>query len=255
MAGRDAIVEFCNELLDIDSYPDGLPVGLQVPGADEVQTLVTGVSASLELFGRAAELGAQMVLVHHGMFYGSGPRPPIGAREKATAEGAVRRRPVAGRLPPGAGRPPRGRQQRAALRPWGGGARAASPGVGVTSASSAPPSRRSADLLLDTVRARDQARPAGVRGRPGADRPDRRDQRRRRRMRRRAADAGADCFLTGEPKEQVMNEAREAGHPLRGGRPLRHRGVRRAGAGRPAGRPVRRRPPVRRPPQQRCSQC
>jgi len=26
-----------------------------------------------------------------------------------------------------------------------------------------------------------------------------------------AADAGADCFLTGEPKEQVMNEAREAG--------------------------------------------
>ena len=45
--------------------------------------MVTGVSASLELFQRAAEAGAQMVLVHHGMFYGSGPRPPIDAREKA----------------------------------------------------------------------------------------------------------------------------------------------------------------------------
>ena len=26
-----------------------------------------------------------------------------------------------------------------------------------------------------------------------------------------AADAGADCFITGEPREQVMAEAREAG--------------------------------------------
>src|SRR5947207_58092 len=83
MARRDEIVEFCNRLLAIERYPDFMPVGLQVPGAEQVETIVTGVSASLELFRQAEHEGAQMVLVHHGMFFGSGPRPPIDAREKA----------------------------------------------------------------------------------------------------------------------------------------------------------------------------
>lgn len=38
-------------------------------GANEVTRIVCGVSASRELFERAAERGAQMVLVHHGLFW------------------------------------------------------------------------------------------------------------------------------------------------------------------------------------------
>jgi dinuclear metal center YbgI/SA1388 family protein len=83
MAERDEITTFLNELLDIEGYPDGLPVGMQVPGAREVTRVATGVSASLELFTRAAEEGAQMLIVHHGLFYGSGPRPPLGDADKA----------------------------------------------------------------------------------------------------------------------------------------------------------------------------
>ena len=50
MADRDAIVAFLNELLDVDRYPDGMPIGMQVPGAEQVTHVATGVSASLELF-------------------------------------------------------------------------------------------------------------------------------------------------------------------------------------------------------------
>src|SRR5262245_21077300 len=69
MAHRDEIIAFCDELLDVASYPDFGPIGLQVVGSEEVTRIVCGVSSSLELFERAAERGAQMVLVHHGLFW------------------------------------------------------------------------------------------------------------------------------------------------------------------------------------------
>ena len=69
MAARDEIVAFADELLDVSSYPDYGPMGLQVQGADEVKKIACGVSASRELFERAAEADAQLVLVHHGLFW------------------------------------------------------------------------------------------------------------------------------------------------------------------------------------------
>jgi dinuclear metal center YbgI/SA1388 family protein len=69
MAARDDIVAFCDETLDVGSYPDYGPMGVQVTGADEVTKVVCGVSASRELFERAAEAGAQMILVHHGLLW------------------------------------------------------------------------------------------------------------------------------------------------------------------------------------------
>lgn len=74
MAQRDRIIEFLDELLDAESFGDYGPNGLQVPGADEVETVVTGVSAQRELFTRAAGEGAQLVIAHHGMFWDSQPR-------------------------------------------------------------------------------------------------------------------------------------------------------------------------------------
>jgi dinuclear metal center YbgI/SA1388 family protein len=71
VAKRDAIVAFAGELLEIDRFHDYGPVGLQVEGTSEVEKIVCGVSASRELIEAAAERGAQMVLVHHGLFWTS----------------------------------------------------------------------------------------------------------------------------------------------------------------------------------------
>jgi dinuclear metal center YbgI/SA1388 family protein len=71
VAKRDAIVAFASELLEVDRFRDYGPVGLQVEGTSEVEKIVCSVSASLELFELAAERGAQMVLVHHGLFWTS----------------------------------------------------------------------------------------------------------------------------------------------------------------------------------------
>ena len=73
MAAREDIVSFLDDLLDARGFEDYGPNGLQVLGAAEVSTLVTGVSAHLELFRRAAAEGAQMVLCHHGIFWGKQP--------------------------------------------------------------------------------------------------------------------------------------------------------------------------------------
>jgi dinuclear metal center YbgI/SA1388 family protein len=74
MARRDEIIAYLDELLEIDSFADYGPNGLQVPGADEVSLVVTGVSAQRELFERAAADGAQLVLTHHGLFWEFLPR-------------------------------------------------------------------------------------------------------------------------------------------------------------------------------------
>ena len=74
MARRDDILEFARELLDLDAYHDYGPMGLQVVGADEVTRVAAGVSSSRELFERAAQSGAQLLVVHHGLFWENDPR-------------------------------------------------------------------------------------------------------------------------------------------------------------------------------------
>jgi dinuclear metal center YbgI/SA1388 family protein len=79
MAHRDAIVAHLDQLLDAASWDDYGPNGLQVIGRDEVELVVTGVSAHRYLFERAAEAGAGMVLCHHGIFWRSTPQA-VGAQ-------------------------------------------------------------------------------------------------------------------------------------------------------------------------------
>ena len=86
MADRDAIVAFLDDLLDAATFDDHGPNGLQVPGDTEVHTVVTGVSAHRELFERAADADAQLVLCHHGIFWEHQPRslsPQLKARLEA----------------------------------------------------------------------------------------------------------------------------------------------------------------------------
>jgi dinuclear metal center YbgI/SA1388 family protein len=73
VARLDDLIDFCDRLLDAGAYEDYGPNGLQVPGPDEVTTVVTGVSACADLFTAAADRGAQLVLVHHGLFWRGAP--------------------------------------------------------------------------------------------------------------------------------------------------------------------------------------
>src|SRR4051812_47676218 len=82
VAARDEIIAFLDDLLDPPAFEDYGPNGLQVPGATEVSVLVTGVSAHLELFDRAASLRAQMVLCHHGLFW---RKQPLGIDDRRKA--------------------------------------------------------------------------------------------------------------------------------------------------------------------------
>jgi dinuclear metal center YbgI/SA1388 family protein len=74
VASRDEIIAYLDDLLEIGQFSDYGPNGLLVPGAEEISTVVTGVSAQRELFERAAEAGAQLVLCHHGLFWDFHPR-------------------------------------------------------------------------------------------------------------------------------------------------------------------------------------
>jgi dinuclear metal center YbgI/SA1388 family protein len=73
VASRDEIIAFCDELLDSASFEDYGPNGLQVPGTAEVSKLVTGVSANREFIEAAVAARAQLALVHHGLFWGGDP--------------------------------------------------------------------------------------------------------------------------------------------------------------------------------------
>jgi dinuclear metal center YbgI/SA1388 family protein len=69
MASRDEILAYTAEYLQLDAYPDYGPMGLQVLGSEDVAKITCGVSASRDLFTAAGEAGAQLLLVHHGLFW------------------------------------------------------------------------------------------------------------------------------------------------------------------------------------------
>ena len=73
MPSRDEIVRYADALLEVERFPEFAPQGLQVVGADEVTTIACGVSSSRELFERGIGLGAELVLVHHGLFWRNEP--------------------------------------------------------------------------------------------------------------------------------------------------------------------------------------
>lgn len=72
---------YCNELLDINSFQDYCPNGLQVDaGRSEIRKLVTGVTASQALIDAAVAAEADLLLVHHGYFWKGEPEPLKGIK-------------------------------------------------------------------------------------------------------------------------------------------------------------------------------
>jgi dinuclear metal center YbgI/SA1388 family protein len=68
----EEIIRWLDSTLEIHLFKDYCPNGLQVEGTMEVECVVTGVSASAELIGRAVERRADLLVVHHGLVWGSG---------------------------------------------------------------------------------------------------------------------------------------------------------------------------------------
>ncbi len=66
------VVGHLDRTLAIERFRDFASNGLQVEGGLEVDTVVTGVSASAELIERAVAVSADLVIVHHGLVWGGG---------------------------------------------------------------------------------------------------------------------------------------------------------------------------------------
>ncbi len=208
MAEIDDLIRALDALLEPDRFDDYGPNGLQVPGAAHVRRIVTGVSAQRPLVERAVELDAQLVLVHHGLFW---KFLPVGL----TPVLAERLRPLfkhdvglaAYHLPLDA-HPTMGNNALLAEgldcdahEPFGDVGRAGTfPGEGIAAAelfARVEELTRRAPLVFDA--GPERVRRIAIVSGAGASRLPV------------AVAAGFDAFLTGEPSEHVMADAREAG--------------------------------------------
>lgn len=213
MARLAELIGFLDALLEPDAFADYGPNGLQVPGREEVQTVVTAVSGQAELFERAVEAGADLVLVHHGILWEHQPRriDRLHARRlrlllandislaayhlPLDAHATVGNNAL---LADGLGCLPEGRTPfgEAKGRPVGFSAQFPEPGISpdelvrrVTETTGREP--------LRFLAGPDPVRTIGI---VSGGAPE---------LVQEAVDAGLDAFLTGEPAEHAMADARE----------------------------------------------
>lgn len=212
MTPADQILGFLDELLSPSDFEDYGPNGLQVPGRSEVETVVTGVSAGADLFTRAAELGAGLVLVHHGLFWGA--RGALDRAEKrrlkllfdADMGLAAYHLPLDAHLEVGNNAILARELGAAEVAPFGTvrgtpiGVRARFAGEGVGAGELvARVERVTGRTPLAFTDGPARVRSIGIVSGAGADSLDE------------AIAAGLDAFLTGEPAERSMLRARESG--------------------------------------------
>ena len=70
------LIDYCDALLEVDSYRDYCPNGLQVEGRNSVRKIISGVTACQALIDAAVDADADLLLVHHGYFW-KGEEPSI----------------------------------------------------------------------------------------------------------------------------------------------------------------------------------
>ena len=68
------LVAFLDDFMHKSDFTDALPIGQLVEGRPEVRKVATAVTANAETMERAAEWGADLLLVHHGMFWDNADR-------------------------------------------------------------------------------------------------------------------------------------------------------------------------------------
>lgn len=75
MAKRNEIIQYMNEILTPENFNDYCVNGLQVEGKPDIEKIALGVSVSERMFKAALAEKADMILVHHGLFWRSDPHP------------------------------------------------------------------------------------------------------------------------------------------------------------------------------------
>ena len=211
------IVAALDELLDPGAFQDMGPNGLQVPpppGDGAVRHVVTGVTAQRALIDRAVELDAQLLLVHHGLFWDfkpAGLSPVLAERLRPLFERGIAL--AAYHLPLDA-HPEIGNNALLAValgcerhepfatyRGTPVGRAGTFPGDGVAAADLFARVREVTGGREPTVfdGGPERVRRIGIVSGSAAETLDE------------AVSLGLDAFLTGEPREHVMADAREAG--------------------------------------------
>ena len=89
MAGvkLESVLQYLEKLLGVSDFPDYSTAlnGIQVEGPETVRHLAAAGDASEETIGAAVEIGADLLLVHHGLFW-DGLRPLTGRRFRRVAK-------------------------------------------------------------------------------------------------------------------------------------------------------------------------
>lgn len=76
---------FLQNLLSPEEFSDYCPNGIQVEGKQEVKRICFAVSASLAVIEEAVKKGADVLLVHHGIFWNKDPYIIVGTKRDKLA--------------------------------------------------------------------------------------------------------------------------------------------------------------------------
>ena len=208
MVTTSQLIDHLDGLLSPQDFSDYGPNGLQVPGGSQVHTVACGVSASVALFERAAAEDAQLVLVHHGLFWRGMPQEIDAALHRRLAPLFRHDLALAAYHLPLDAHPEVGNN---ALLAEGLGCEAHEAFATIGRAGRFAGDGVARADLVERVRALtgreplhldfgpDRVRSIGI---VSGGAPD---------LLGEAIAAGHDAFLTGEPAERVMAQAREAG--------------------------------------------
>lgn len=85
--GRDELVRWLNAYLRVDEFRDISLNGLQIEGAPVIRRVAASVDTSVKTLQHAADSGADILLVHHGLFWGK-PLPIVGP-QRARVQTAI----------------------------------------------------------------------------------------------------------------------------------------------------------------------
>ena len=82
MVALSELTAYLDRYLEVRRFRDYCPNGLQVEGRAQVNSLVSGVTACLELVEAAIAADADAILVHHGYFWKGEPAPVVGMKAR-----------------------------------------------------------------------------------------------------------------------------------------------------------------------------
>jgi dinuclear metal center YbgI/SA1388 family protein len=85
MASREVLKQYTQTYLNADAFEDYCPNGLQIEGKEEINKIISGVSANLALIERAIDEKADAIFVHHGLFWKNDPQTISGAKRRKIA--------------------------------------------------------------------------------------------------------------------------------------------------------------------------